>query len=84
MQIKNITLKKIQKGNLKAVGSINFEDIFVVHGIRLIEGQDGLFLSFPARIKKDGNFLDIAHPINSDFRTMLTDEVIKKYKELEI
>lgn len=83
MEIKNITLKKIDKDGLKGICSINFENLFVVHGIRLIDGRDGMFLSFPAKVKSDGDFLDIAHPIDSTFRKILTDAVVKKYNEDE-
>ena len=81
MEIKNITMRLIQKDTLRAICSVNFENLFVVHNIRLIEGKEGMFLSFPAKIKNDGTFSDIAHPINSAFRKELTDATIKKYKE---
>lgn len=82
MQIKDIKMTRIDKDSLKAISSVNFDDVFVVHGIRLVEGKDEMFLSFPAKIRKDGTFLDIAHPINSDFRKELTDKIIAAYNEL--
>lgn len=81
MEIKNITMRIIENEGLKAICSINFEDLLVVHNVRLIEGKEGMFLSFPARVKGDGNFLDIVHPINAEFRNKLTQSVINKYNE---
>ncbi len=84
MEIKNINIRKVKaEGNLKAVASVNFDDLFVVHGLRLVQGKDGLFLSFPAVIKKDGKYLDIAHPIDSGFRDTLTSEIIKAYENIQ-
>lgn len=80
MEIKDITIKRINSDGLKAICSINFENLFVVHGIRLIKGKDGMFLSFPAKVKDGNSFLDVAHPINSEFRQKITDEIIKKYE----
>ena len=80
MEIKNITLKSIDRKGLKAICSVNFDDLLVVHKIRLIEGKEGMFLSFPARIIGDGDFLDIVHPIDSSFRKDITDAIVKQYK----
>lgn len=81
MEIKNITLKVIDKNGLKAICSVNFDDLLVVHKIRLIEGKEGMFLSFPARVIGDGDFLDIVHPIDSEFRSQITDAIVAKYEE---
>lgn len=84
MEIKNINIRKVNTENgLKAFASVNFEDVFVVHGIRLVEGKDGLFLSFPAVVRNEGKYFDIAHPISSDFRETLTQEIIKAYENAE-
>ncbi len=83
MEIKNITLKVIDKKGLKAICSVNFEDLLVVHKIRLIEGKEGMFLSFPARVIGEGEFLDIAHPIDSAFRNEITKAIVKKYEEVK-
>ncbi len=81
MEVKNITMRLVEKDGLKAICSLNFENLLVVHNIRLIEGKEGMFLSFPAKVKGDGNFLDIVHPIDSEFRKNLTSMLIEKYEE---
>lgn len=82
MKIEDITIKKInKKSNLKAVVSINLDNILVVHGVRLVEGENGLFLSFPAMVRGKGKFLDIVHPIDTEFREVLTDAIVTKYHE---
>lgn len=83
MNIKDIKITVVDNDSLRAICSVNFDDLFVVHGIRLVEGKGKMFLSFPARIKKDGTFLDIAHPISSDFRDELTNKIIEKYNEAD-
>ncbi|MFV0288534.1 MAG: SpoVG family protein [Mycoplasmatales bacterium] len=81
MEVTNITMRVVEKDGLKAICSLNFNNLLVVHNIRLIEGKEGMFLSFPARVKGDGNFLDIVHPIDSNFRNELTTMIINKYNE---
>lgn len=81
MEVKGINLKLINDSNLKAICSINFENLFVVHGVRLVSGKEGMFLSFPARIKGNNNFIDVAHPIDSEFRNQLTELVIEHYND---
>lgn len=81
MEVKNITMRVVEKDGLKAICSLNFNNLLVVHNIRLIEGKEGMFLSFPAKVKGDGNFLDIVHPIDSEFRNKLTTMIIEKYNE---
>lgn len=84
MLIENISLKKVNDdGKLKAICSVNFDNVFVVHGIRLVDGKNGLFLSFPARVREDQKYFDIAHPIDGDFRTLLTEKVIEEYNNLD-
>ncbi len=82
MEVKDISMRIVNKESLKAICSINFEDLLVVHNVRLIEGKEGIFLSFPAKIKKSGNFLDIVHPIDKKFREDLTQKVKERYNEL--
>ena len=66
---------------MKAIVSVTFEDCFVVHDIKIIEGESGLFIAMPSRKMPDGEFKDIAHPINSETRTQLSDAVFKAYEE---
>jgi stage V sporulation protein G len=63
------------------VVSITIENEFVVHDIKVIEGEKGLFIAMPSRKASDGEYRDIAHPINSDTRVMLQNLILEKYKE---
>ena len=66
---------------MKAVASVTFDNSFVVHDIKLIEGQDKLFTAMPSRKTPDGEYKDIAHPINSEMRTLLEQAILAKYEE---
>ena len=82
MQITDIRVRKITKeGKMKAVVSVTFDEIFVVHDIKVIEGEKGLFIAMPSRRSGDGEYRDIAHPINSEMRDKLQKEILEKYKE---
>lgn len=67
---------------MKAVVSITFDNAFVVHDIKIIEGEKGLFIAMPSRKAADGEYRDIAHPINSETRDIVQTMVLKKYEEL--
>ena len=82
MEITDIRIKKIStEGKMKAIVSVTFDDAFVVHDIKIIEGQDKLFTAMPSRKTPDNEFKDIAHPINSAMRELLEREILKKYEE---
>ena len=82
MQITDVRIRKVEKeGKLRAVVSITIENEFVVHDIKVIEGEKGLFIAMPSRKASDGEYRDIAHPINSDTRVMLQNLILEKYKE---
>ncbi len=85
MTITDIRIRKIEKeGKMKAVVSITIDDVFVVHDIKIIEGEKGLFIAMPSRKATDGEYKDIAHPIKSDTREMLQNMILEKYeKELD-
>lgn len=85
MQITEIQVRKVAKeGKLKAVVSITIDGVFVVHDIKVIEGDNGEFIAMPSRKTADGVYRDIAHPINQETRTMLQDLILDGYrKELE-
>ena len=84
MQITDVRLRKVENaGKLKAVASITFDDEFVVHDIKIIEGEKGLFIAMPSRKSADGEYRDIAHPISSETRTLIQDMILEKYKEIE-
>ncbi len=83
MQITELRMKKINTDSkLKAVTSVTFNDCFVVHGIRVIEGNKGLFIAMPSRKLNSGEFLDVAHPIIDDFRQKLEDAVLEEYETM--
>lgn len=83
MQITDVRVRKIgTEGKMKAVVSITFDGEFVVHDIKLIEGQGGLFIAMPSRKTQDGEFKDIAHPINSQMREVLQQAVLTEYEKL--
>ena len=82
MQITDVKVRKINaEGRMKAVVSVTFDDCFVVHDIKVIEGQEKLFIAMPSRKTPDGEFKDIAHPINAEMRDLLQDTVLAKYEE---
>ena len=82
MQITDIRVRKLTKeGKMKAVVSVTFDDVFVVHDIKVIDGDKGLFIAKPSRRAGDGEYRDIAHPINSDMRDRLQSEILAKYEE---
>ena len=82
MQITDIRVRKITKeGKMKADVSVTFDEIFVVHDIKVIEGEKGLFIAMPSRRSGDGEYRDIAHPINSEMRDKLKKEILEKYEE---
>ena len=70
-----------KEGKLCGVASITFDDAFVVHDIKIIEGDKGLFIAMPSRKATDGEYKDIAHPIRSDVRTEISDLILNKYRE---
>lgn len=80
MEITDIRIKKIaSEGKMKAVVSVTFDNAFVVHDIKIIEGQDKLFTAMPSRKTPENGFKDIAHPINSQMRELLETEILKEY-----
>ena len=83
MNITDIRIRKIDsEGKMKAVLSVTFDNEFVVHDIKVIESQNGLFIAMPSRKTPDGEFKDIAHPINSATREMLQNAILEKYAEV--
>lgn len=83
MIVTNVRLRRIEnKNRLKAVATITFDDAFVVHDLRLIEGRNGLFVAMPSRRNNFGEYRDICHPITQELRNHVEEVVIKKYHEL--
>ena len=71
----------LKDGKMKAVVSITLDDEFVIHDIKVIEGEKGLFIAMPSRKASDGEYRDIAHPINSETRSMIQQIVLQRYEE---
>lgn len=82
MQITDIRVRKVsQEGKMKAVVSVTFDDCFVVHDIKVIEGKEKLFAAMPSRKAADDTYRDIVHPITTEMREQLQDAILKKYEE---
>ena len=82
MQITDVRIRKVEKeGKMKAVVSITIDEEFVVHDIKIIEGEKGLFIAMPSRKAAYGEYRDIAHPINSDTRDRIQKLILEKYQE---
>ena len=85
MQITDVRIRKVAKeGKMKAVVSITIDNEFVVHDIKLIEGEKGLFIAMPSRKAADGEYRDIAHPINSDTRNMIQTLILEQYEAMNL
>ena len=82
MQITDVRVRKVAKeGKLKVVVSITMDEEFVVHDIKVIEGEKGLFIAMPSKKALDGEYRDIAHPINSATRERIQSIILEKYEE---
>lgn len=79
MEITEVKVFPIQEEKLKAFVSIVFDHCFMVNDIKIIQGRDGLFISMPSRKKKNGEFKDVAHPLNNETRRMIEDKVLAEY-----
>ena len=84
MVITDVRVRKVSKeGKMKAVVSITIDEEFVVHDIKVIEGEKGLFIAMPSRKAADGEYRDIAHPINSETRERIQSLILEKYQEVK-
>ena len=82
MQITDVRVRKITKeGKMKAIVSITLDDEFVVHDIKVIEGEKGLFIAMPSKKATDGEYRDIAHPINSSTRENIQRIILESYEK---
>ena len=82
MQITDVRVRRVAKeGKLKAVVSITMDDEFVVHDIKVIDGEKGLFIAMPSKKATDGEYRDIAHPINSKTREDLQNLILSRYEQ---
>ena len=84
MQITDVRVRKVTKeGKMKAVVTITIDNEFIVHDIKVIDGEKGLFIAMPSRKAADGEYRDIAHPINPETRTMFEETILEAYKNAE-
>ena len=82
MNITDVRVRKVnQEGKMKAIVSITIDNAFVIHDIKVIEGENGLFIAMPSRKTNSGEYRDIAHPINSASREALQNAVLAKYEQ---
>ena len=85
MKITDVRVRKVTKqGKMRAVVSVTFDNEFVVHDIKVIEGERGLFIAMPSKKSTDGEYRDIAHPINSDTRKVLQDTILEAYDKAAV
>lgn len=83
MEITDVRIRKLpSEGKMKAIVSVTFDDQIVIHDIKIIEGNDSLFIAMPSRRLPNGEFRDIAHPINAESRKKVEDAVFAKYEEV--
>ena len=84
MNITDVRVRKISdEGKMKGIVSVTLDNEFVVHDIKIIEGLNGLFIAMPSRKVGEGDFRDIAHPINSETRTKLQEEIFAAYEKVK-
>ena len=85
MQVTDVRIRKINnsEGKMRAIVSVTFDDEFVVHDIKIIEGINGLFIAMPSRKMGEGDFRDIAHPINSETRSKLQEAIFEEYEKVK-
>ncbi len=84
MDITDIRIRKVNAdGKLKAYVTVTFDESFVVHNVKVIEGENGVFIAMPSRRTKNGEYKDIAHPINTEFRGVLQDRILDEYNKLD-
>ena len=83
MRVTEVRVKVVRNGNdtkLRGYADVTFEGIFVVHGMKILQGKDGLFIAMPSKRTNGGEFKDIAHPITTELRSALTETILKEYE----
>lgn len=81
MQITELRIRKVEgEGKLRAYVTVTFDNCFVVHNVKIIDGKSGLFIAMPSRKTSSGEYKDVAHPISPDFRAMLQDKILSEYE----
>ena len=85
MRVTDVRVRKILlEGRMKAIVSVTLDDAFVIHDVKVVEGNNGLFVAMPSRKMPDGEFRDIAHPINSSAREIIQSAVLQAYEEAQV
>lgn len=80
MQVTELRIRKVtSEGKLKAYVTVTFDNCFVVHNVKIIEGKDGLFIAMPSKKTATGEYKDVAHPISPEFRTELQNKILDEY-----
>jgi stage V sporulation protein G len=80
LQITEVRISLRDDDKLKAFASMTFNDAFVVRGLKIIEGTNGMFVAMPSRKKPDGSYQDVAHPINNETRKLIEDRILDEYQ----
>ncbi len=84
MQVTDVRIRRVEReGKMKAVASITFDEAFVIHDIKIIQGEKGMFIAMPSRKTAEGEYRDIAHPIKSSTREKIQELILERY-QLEI
>ena len=85
MKITSVSVRKITKENsrLRGIASVLIDDAFAIHDIRIIEGDNGLFIAMPSKKTQTGGYRDIAHPINPEVRAMFQDKILEAYNNVD-
>ncbi|MCD6141799.1 hypothetical protein DRJ23_02240 [Candidatus Acetothermia bacterium] len=82
MEITKVEIRPMHnEGNLKAFCSVVFDDVFIVHSVKVIQGKDNLFVAMPSQETKNGEFRDTAHPIDNDFRLKMEEIILRAYRD---
>lgn len=81
MEITEVVIRPVEDERLKAYVSVTLDNALVIKDIKIVEGQNGLFVSMPSRRRKNGKYQDIAHPINTDFRKLLEGRIFEEYRQ---
>jgi len=83
MNVTDVRIRKIlSEGKMKAIVSVTIDDAFVIHDVKVVDGQNGLFVAMPSRKTPAGEFRDIAHPISQQARDIIQSKVLEKYQEV--
>lgn len=81
MEVTKVTLRPVAMNKVCAIASVVLDDAFVIHDLRVVNGEKGLFVAMPSRRLPNGEFRDICHPINADTRQMIQDRVLAQFEE---